>query len=333
MKPYPTLAALLQAFFTDRLMHQRRASPDTVASYRDAFCLLFDFAQSQLGKPPSRMEIEDLDAPFVCRFLNHLETVRGNCVRTRNARLAAVHSFFKYAALRDPGHSALIQSVLAIPGKRCDRTPVQYLTRLEVEALLATPDQATWTGRRDHALLLLAVQTGLRVSELTGLDRGDVVLGTGAHVHCRGKGRKERCTPLRRETTAALRSWLKEPTRLADAAPLFPNARGGRLSRDGVQYRLRKHLRAAQKACPSLKTKTVSPHVLRHTAAMDLLQHGVDRSVIALWLGHERLDTVNVYLHANLELKERALAKTSPLSAPHNRYRPDDKLLAFLRDL
>lgn len=332
MKIRTNFSALLQAFFTDRLMRQRQVSPETIASYRDAFCLLFRFVRQRLNKAPSGLEMEDLDASLIVAFLCWLENERGNCARTRNARLAAIHSFFKYAALYDPIHSELIQRVLAIPGKRYDRVPVEYLTRPETEALLAAPDQTTWAGRRDRTLMLITVQTGLRVSELVGLDCQDIVLGNGAHVRCKGKGRKERCTPLRKETIKTLHSWLRERDgRPSD--PLFPNARGGRLSRDGVEYLLRKHLSTAVLSCPSLKNKRLSPHVLRHTAAMDLLQHGVDRSVIALWLGHETLETVYVYVHANLQMKEQALAKTVPLDVPWGRYRPDDELLAFLKSL
>ncbi len=332
MKTHTNFSALLQAFFTDRLMRQRQVSPETIASYRDAFCLLFRFVRQHLNKAPSVLEIENLDAPLIVAFLCWLENERGNCARTRNARLAAIHSFFKYAALRDPTHSWLIQRVLAIPGKRYDRVPVEYLTRTETEALLAAPDQATWAGRRDRTLMLLTVQAGLRVSELVGLDCQDIVLGSGAHVRCKGKGRKERCTPLRKETIEALHAWLPERDG-CPSDPLFPNARGGRLSRDGVEYLLRKHVLTAVQDCPSLKNKRLSPHALRHTAAMDLLQHGVDRSVIALWLGHETLETVDVYVHANLQMKEQALAKTAPLDVPLGRYRPDDQLLAFLKSL
>ncbi len=332
MKTRSNFSALLQAFFTDRLMRQRQVSPETIASYRDAFCLLFRFVRQHLNKAPSVLEMEDFEAPLIVAFLCWLEKERGNCARTRNARLAAIHSFFKYAALHDPVHIALIQRILAIPGKRYDRVPVEYLTRPETEALLAAPDQTTWAGRRDRTLFLLTVQTGLRVSELVGLDCQDIVLGNGSHVRCKGKGRKERCTPLRKETIKALHDWLRERDgRPSD--PLFPNARSGRLSRDGIEYLLRKHLSTAVHSCPSLKNKRLSPHVLRHTAAMDLLQHGVDRSVIALWLGHETLDTVDVYVHANLQMKEQALAKTMPLEVPWARYRPDDQLLVFLKSL
>jgi integrase/recombinase XerD len=276
--------------------------------------------------------MEDLEAPLIGSFLDWLETERGNSIRSRNARLAAIHSFFKYAAWRDPGHSALIQRVLAIPGKRSDRSPVEYLTREEVDALLLAPDQSTWAGRRDKTLLLVAVQTGLRVSELVGLNNENVVLGNGAHVRCKGKGRKERRTPLRKEVTKALVAWMRAHPNQPEA-PLFPNARGARLSRDGVRYLLLKHLESAQKQTPSLSKKRVTPHVLRHTTAMDLLQQGVDRTVIALWLGHETMETVQLYIHADLQMKEQALAKTTPLTVTPGSYRPNDELLEFLRSL
>ncbi len=325
-------AKLLEAFFTDRLMRQRDASPHTIASYRDTFCLLLQFAKQRLKKTPSALTLTDIDAPFVGAFLDHLEEGRRNIPRSRNCRLAAVRSFFHYAALHEPGHSALIQRVLALPSKRYDRTEVAFLTRPEIDALLSAPDLGNWAGRRDRTLLLLAVQTGLRVSELVGLRREDVVLEKGAHVHCCGKGRKERCTPLRRDAVMALREWLRE----LDAQPhdpLFPSLRGGPLGPDGVERLLVKHAAAARRKCPSLEGKRISPHVLRHSAAMELLQAGVDHTVIALWLGHERSDTTQIYLHANLALKEQALARTTPSNVPPGRYRPDDELLAFLKGL
>jgi len=332
MTPTANLPPLLEAFFTDRLVRQRQASPHTIAGYRDTFRLLLGFAQQRLKKEPSAFALKDLDAPIIGAFLDHLEKHRGNTARSRNVRLAAIHSFFRYAALHEPGHAATIQRVLAMPSKRYDRKLVGFLTRLEIDALLAAPDRTCWGGRRDYTLLLLAVQTGLRVSELIGLRIQDVVLGTGAHVRCAGKGRKERCTPLRREATVVLRGWLRE--RPADpSAPLFPNARGGSLSRDGVQYLLAKHVAVARQQCPSLKKKRVSPHVLRHSTAMDLLHHGVDRSVIALWLGHESPETTQIYLVADLETKERALAKAAPMNARTGRFRPGDRLLAFLKGL
>ncbi len=332
MKSSTTFPGLVEGFFSDRLLRQRRASPHTIASYRDTFRLLLKFAEQRLKKLPSKLTLEDLDAPFIGDFLHHLETDRGNSPQTRNLRLAAIRSFFRYAALEEPRHSARIQRVLALPTKRCDRKPIDFLNRPEIEALLAAPDLDTWAGRRDRALLLLAVQTGLRSSELVGLRCKDIALGDGAYVRCRGKGRKERCTPLRKQATAVLRNWLHERAG-QPADPLFPNARGGPLSRDGVEYLLAKHVATARKHCPSLAGKRVSPHVLRHSTAMDLLQHGVDRSVIALWLGHESVETTQVYLHADLALKEQALARTAPLDVPPGRYRPDDSLLAFLESL
>jgi len=332
MRTNENLPVLLQTFFTDRLMRQRQASPETISSYRDAFCLLFSFIRQHLTKEPSALEMEDLDPPLIVDFLCWLENDRGNSVRTRNARLAAIHSFFKYAALHDPIHSGLIQRVLAIPGKRYAQGTVEYLTHAETEAILAAPDQSSWGGRRDKTLLLLIVQTGLRVSELVGLDCQSIVLGSGAYVRCKGKGRKERCTPLSKESKKIIMIWLQE-RKGCHSDPLFPNARKGRLSRDGVAYILHKHVLAATPQCPSLGKKRVTPHVLRHTAAMNLLQHGVDRTVIALWLGHEKLESVAVYIHANLQMKEQALAKITPLDVTPGRYRPDDDLLAFLKSL
>lgn len=333
MKTAKSLAGLLEGFFCDRLARQRRASPHTIASYRDTFKLLLRFAAERLGKAPSDLDLEDLDAPFLGAFLHHLETDRGNSARTRNARLAAIHSFFRYVAFERPEHSVRIQRVLAMPSKRTESRPLDFLDRTEVEALVAAPDLTTWAGRRDRALLLLAVQTGLRVSELIGLDCESLTLGSSAPcVRCHGKGRKDRLVPLRRQAATVLRTWLRERGgRPSD--PLFPNARGGRLSRDGVEHLLAKHVTTAADRCPSLQDKRVSPHVLRHTAAMDLLHHGVDRSVIALWLGHESVETTEIYIHADMRLKEQALAKTQPLDVPPGRFRPDDKLLAFLEGL
>jgi integrase/recombinase XerD len=326
---FPTL---LETFFTDRLLRQQRASPHTIASYRDTFSLLLRFTQRRLGKAPSALTLDDLDAPVVSAFLDDLEQQRGTSARSRNVRLAAIHAFFHYVALRAPSHSGLIQRVLAIPSKRYDRTPIAFLTDVEIEALVAAPDQHTWAGRRDRTLLLLAVQTGLRVSEVSGLRWHDITLGTGAHVRCHGKGRKERCTPLRKDTIAALRAWQREqPSRPED--PVFPSTRGGPLGRDGVAWLVTKHVTTAQQHCPSLQGKRVSPHVLRHSAAMALLHSGVDCAVIALWLGHESMDTTQMYLHASLDLKQRALEKTTPVNGQPGRYRPNDDLLAFLKSL
>lgn len=333
MTSAPSLPMLIERFFTERLMRQRHVSPHTIASYRDTFRLLFAFVQTERHTEPSRLNWEDLDAPLISAFLDDLEKRRSVSARTRNLRLTAIHSFFRFTAFEEPAHSAHIQRILAIPSKRHGNKLVPFLTRPEIEALLATPNQATWVGRRDHALLLLAVQTGLRLSELTGLDRDAVILGRGAHVRCLGKGRKERCTPLTRHTVAILRTWLKEPNRNR-AQALFPTIYGGRLSPDAVQYLLGKYVMAAHAHCPSLKRKRVSPHVLRHSAAMELLQAGVDSSVIALWLGHESVETTQVYLHAHLALKEAALAKIRPInSKTPSRYHPGDSLLAFLNAL
>lgn len=326
------LAPLLEAFFTTRLQHQRRASSNTIAAYRDTFRLLLRFAQQHLGKEPSAILLADLEAPFIGAFLEHLEHDRRNSVRTRNTRLAAIRSFFRFAAFEEPAYAALIQRVLAIPQKRHEKRIVTFLSRQEVEALLAAPDKTTWIGRRDHALLLLACQTGLRVSELTQLRGRDVVLGTGAHVRCLGKGRKERCTPLVKQSVAVLGAWLRETSPDPDG-PVFPSRRGGHLSRDAVERLLNKHAARAQHSCPSMAAKNVSPHVLRHTTAVDLLQSGVDRSTIALWLGHESVETTQIYIDADLAIKERALARMSPVSAKPGRYRPDDRLMAFLQGL
>ena len=332
MKTNNKFPGLIEAFFTSRLMRQRKASSNTIASYRDSFCLLFKFAKQRLKKEPSTLSIEDLNTEFISSFLNHIEKDRGNCARSRNVRLAAIHSFFKYIALRDPSHSALIQRVLSIPTKKYDRKPVDFLTKPEEDALLAAPDLKTWNGRRDRALLLLTIQTGLRVSELIGLTCKDIVLDSGAHVRCKGKGRKDRCIPLRKELATTLRSWLKERSGQPDD-PLFPNARGGFLSRDGVEYLLAKHAAVAARNCPSIKKKRISPHVLRHTTAMELLQHGVDITVIALWLGHESQETTQVYLQADMKMKEKALAKITPAKVKPGRYRPGDQLLSFLKSL
>jgi site-specific recombinase XerD len=324
--------ALLAAFFTDRLMRQRQASPHTIASYRDSFRLLLQFAQQRLKKPPSSLAMEDLDTSFIGAFLDYLEKERHNSARSRNSRLAAIHSFFRYVMWQEPQYAALAQRVLAMPSKRYTRHPVTYLTPPEADALLSAPDPNTWAGRRDRILLLIAIQSGLRASELVGLRCEDIVLGTGAHVRCEGKGRKQRCTPLRKGTVKALRNWLRERQgRSTD--PLFPNARGSTLSLDGLAYLLAKHLATAQQCCSSLRTKRVTFHVLRHTAAMRLLQAGVDRTVIALYLGHESVQTTEIYLHADLQLKEKALAKIAPSTQSSTRYRPDDKVLDFLRNL
>ncbi len=322
MKPGCNVASLVERFFTERLVRQQDVSVHTIASYRDTFRLLLKFAMAKLRKAPSALTLDELDAPFIGAFLTDLEMERGTSVTTRNLRLTAVRSFFRFVSFEEPAHSALIQRVLAIPSKRHDKRQVNFLTRSEIEAVLAAPDRTTWLGRRDHTLLLLATQTGLPIH-----------LGTGAHVRCVGKGRKERCTPLTRYARIALQAWLNEPAR-RDAKVLFPSLHGGQLSPDSVQSLLAKHVGVASKTCSSLATKRVSPHVLRHSAAMELLQAGVDSSVIALWLGHESIETTQTYLHAHLGLKEAALAKLEPYKQHKRlRFRPDDHVLAFLEAL
>src|SRR5271165_4569498 len=326
-----TLPTLVQQFFTDRLCTQMAASPNTIASYRDTF-LLLQFASEQTGKAPTQLTVEQVDVTLVGDFLVHVEDKRRNSARSRNARLAAIRSFFRFVAMKEPAHLLHCQKILAMPGKRYVRRTVEFLDRAEMNALLAAPDRSTWAGRRDHAILSVALQTGLRVSEIINLRRRDVVTGTGAHIRCDGKGRKERCTPLRQDITKVLDVWLRERAGIDDD-PLFPSMRGTRLSRDALEHLVQKHTSVALKWCPQLTGKRVSPHVLRHSTAMELLHHGVDQSVIALWLGHESVETTQMYTHADLRLKEKALARiTAPESKP-GRYRPDDSLLAFLEGL
>jgi site-specific recombinase XerD len=325
-------APILQAFFTDRLMSQRQASGHTIAAYRDTFRLLLTFATQRTGRQPHTLDLGDLDAPLIAAFLDHLEHERGNGVRTRNARLSAIHSLFAYAALRHPEHAALISRVLAIPAKRCERNLVTYLTEPEADALLNACDLATWTGRRDRAMFLLALQTGLRISELTALTCADLHLGDGANIRCLGKGRKERRTPLLPTTVRVLRVWLTE-RQGHNEQPLFPTSTGRRLSRDAVERRVTVCVTRAAQQCPSLAAKHVTAHTLRHTAAMRLLQSGVDITVIAIWLGHEQVATAQLYLHADMTQKERAIARTTPPDAKPGRYKPPDSLLAFLEAL
>lgn len=328
------LAPLLQAFFVERLARQRDASPHTIAAYRDSFKLLLAFIYEQTGTPPSKLQLEALDVTTITAFLSYLENERGNSPRTRNARLTAIHSFFQYASFKAPECSEQIARVLSIPEKRYESTLISYLTKPEIDALLAAPDRSTLNGRRDHALLLLAVQTGLRASELAGLRCRDLNLDTGAWVRCQGKGRKERCTPLTRGTVSVLAVWLRELDNDPDG-PLFPSRTGCHLTRAGIWRLVTKHINAARAQCPSLTAKNITPHCLRHTAAMALLSapEPVDTATIALWLGHETLDTTNKYVHADMELKRRAIDRTTPPNVRPGRYRPPDKLLAFLESL
>lgn len=327
-----SLPSLIQRFFTQRLLEQQGLSSHTVASYRDTFRLLLAFAAQHIRHAPSKLQMEELDVSFIERFLRHLEQDRGNSVRTRNTRLAAVHAFFRFVAISEPALCLQCQRILAIPSKRYEHGPVEYLTEEEAAALVAAPDAHTWIGDRDRTLLLVAVQTGLRNSELTSLRRQDVALGTGAHVRCLGKGRKMRCTPLRPDVIAVLKAWL---LRLSGepSDPVFPSSRGGHLSADALQRLVARHIATARQTCPSLKAKSVTPHTLRHAAAMSLLHRGVDLSVIALWLGHESSETTQIYLHANMQLKQRALAHANASGLVPTRYKPQDQLLAFLEGL
>lgn len=331
MKTY-ALSAYLQRFFTERLGAQMKASPNTIANYRDTFRLLLRYAADQRKKEPTALQIADIDADLVADFLTDLEKTRGNGARSRNTRLAGIRSFFKYVAVNEPQLLHHCQRVLAMPAKRYVKRAIDYLDRGEIEAVIAAPDLATWHGRRDRAILVLTLQTGLRVTELITLTCGDIGLGTGAHVRCMGKGRKERATPIRKDSIKLLRDWLAERKGQADEA-LFISNRGTPLSRDAVEGIVRRHVEAASKTCQSLRSKRVTPHVLRHSAAMQLLHGGVDRTVIALWLGHESVETTQMYIHADMKMKEKAIAKTRPVEAKHGRYRPSDKLLSFLEAL
>jgi site-specific recombinase XerD len=325
------LPALIQRFFTDRLCVQMEASRHTIAGYRDTFRLLLRYASARRSKPPVKLTIEDIDADLVADFLAHAETARGNSARSRNTRLAAIRSFFRYVAMTDPAWLLHCQRILAMPNKRYVKRTVTFLDADEIAALLAAPDRTTWAGRRDHALLLLAVQTGLRASELVNLRCGDVALGAGAHIRCLGKGRKERCTPLRRDTAKLLAAWIGDGS--DENRPLFPSIQGEQLSRDALEHLVRKHGLTAARTCPSLGSKRITPHTLRHSTAMDLLHHGVDPAVIALWLGHESVETTQIYIHADMRMKEKALARVAAPPAPSGRFRPDDQLLAFLERL
>ncbi len=327
-----TLSYLIGLFFTQRLTNQLHASTNTIAAYRDTFKLLLIYAEKKLGKSPSNLTIEELNAEFIGDFLNYLEEDRKNSIRTRNARLAAIHSFFRYISYQQPQYGDRIQRILNIPQKKSDKRIVTYLTDEEVKSLLETPDRTSWIGRRDYALLVTAIQTGLRVSELTDLKTEQIKWGTGKHIRCLGKGRKERCTPLTHQTEIILREWFKENnTKLSSF--VFPSIRGGKLSRDAVEKLVKKYASKAKTTCPTLKDKNITPHVLRHTTAVSLLHAEVDTSLIALYLGHESVETTQIYLKADLYLKEKVLSKTTPVSAVFKRFKPCDELLAFLENL
>jgi integrase/recombinase XerD len=328
----PVLAPHVQAFFAEYLAQQRRLSPQTILSCRDTFRLWLTFLRDHTGGEPAALRLADVDAPVVLRFLDYLEQKRGNSVRSRNIRLAALRSFFRFVALRDPESLDIVTRVLAIPVKRTDQKLIGYLTRPEIQALLAAPDRATWVGRRNHALLVTLYNSGARVSEVTTLKQGQVRFAEHTCVQLVGKGRKERTIPLWVDTARVLRGWFQEVGE--DAAHVaFPSARGTPLSRDGVDYLLKQTVQRAAVACPSLATKSISPHVIRHTTAMHLLQAGVDIATIALWLGHESIDTTHMYLQADLAMKEKALEKLDPIEGKWQRFHADDPLLAFLASL
>ena len=326
------LAPILQSFFTDRLVIQRQASTSTIAAYRDTLRLLLNWLAATTGTQPAMVDLGQLDAVTITGFLTYLQDERGNSINTRNARLTAIRSLFHHAALQAPEHAELIARVLAIPPRRCEVTMVCYLTATEVDALLAAPDRTRWHGRRDHALLVLACQTGLRVSELTTLTGGDVHMGDGAHVRCQGKGRKQRHTPLTRQSVAVLTIWNAE-RKGGDDHPLFPTRGGTALSRDAIARLVAKHAAIAATRCPSIAGKNVTPHTLRHSAAMGLLHAGVDTSVIALWMGHASPESTQAYLHADMTIKERALQRVAPPNTGPGRYQAPDSLLAYLETL
>lgn len=328
----PGFPALVQEFFCNRLITQTNASPATIASYRDAFRLFFTFTEQRLHKTPSAINLADVDAPLVLEFLDHLEKDRDNTARSRNLRLTALRSFMKFASQRDPTSLPIAQRVLAIPSKRFDRRMIGFLSREEIVAVLAAPESTTWSGRRDRVLLSTIYNTGARVSEIIGVRRRDLALDQSPFVRLHGKGRKERCVPLWRTTAQALRDWLTQVVE-APEQPVFPNRFGTAMSRSGVEERLEAAVQAATKKCPGLRGRRISPHMLRHTTAMHLLQSGVDITVIALWLGHESPATTHLYVEADLQMKQRALAKLQPPGVTTRRYKPSDRLLAFLEGL
>ena len=331
MKSSPVLIGpLLQRFFLEHLLQHKHVSPQTIASYRDAFRLLLEYAHQHLKTEPVSLAVTALDAPVVVSFLDSLEKDRHNCARSRNIRLAAIRSFFRWLTLRDPELVGMATRILAIPVKRTDRRLVQSLTRDEIDALLAAPDPIRWQGRRDHALLLTLYNTGARVSEITALHRDHVQFGSTTFVHLFGKGRKQRDVPLWPKTAQTLKVWFRELE--STSTPLaFPSARGQRLSRNGVDYILKQA--AARANCPSLSNKRIHPHAVRHTTGAHLLQSGVDISVIALWLGHESIETTHMYVEADMATKERALQKLAPPGTHVRKFTPNDRVLAFLHTL
>ena len=332
MSASPSLASLVQYFFTQHLCEHKRSSPRTVIAYRDTFRLLLSFLQARTGRAPTLLTVADLDAPAILAFLEHLEGDRHNTIRSRNVRLGAIRSFFRVVAVRDPANLVIVNRVLAIPSKRTDRRLVTYLTRVEMDAVLAAPDPATWLGRRDHALLLTMYNSGARASETLGLRCGQVALGTNSTIQLHGKGRKERIVPLWPQTARILQRWFNELKATPDSLA-FRTIRGTMLSADGLNYLLQQAVHRASTDCPSLLTKRVTPHVLRHTTAMHLLQSGVDITVIALWLGHESIETTHGYVEADLASKQKALDKLAPAQGQIERFQPQDELLRFLSAL
>lgn len=329
----PSFAALVQAYFAEYLTQQRALSAQTIAAYRDAFVLFLGFAESRLGKSPATILLGDITPALIMAFLDHLERERHNCVRSRNARLAALRSFLKFVAHRDVTSLQVIESALGVPVKRFERPMLGYLSREEMLAVIGTPDE-TWLSQRDHVLFLLIYNTGARVSEVTGIKVSDVVLDAGAAcVHLHGKGRKQRSVPLWRSTVRAVRVWLRRNPQLEAAFPLFPNRNGQVMTRANVALRLAQAVHSASSTFPDLTKRHISPHTIRHTTAMHLLQAGVDISVIALWLGHESPVTTHHYVEADLAMKERALAKLHEPDAKIQRYRAPDSLIDFLKTL
>ena len=327
-----TLAPLLERFFMQRLMQQRQASPHTISSYRDTFRQFLKFVQQRLHKPPTRLNLEDIDAPLIVAFLDELEKHQGVSVRTRNLRLAAIHSFFHYAALETPAHSAQIQSVLAIPSKRFERPLLGYLSLEELQAIVQAPPQGTWSGRRDRLLFALLYATGARVSEIVALNQQDLHWQEGTWLCLHGKGRKERQVPLLNALAHQLKVWLKEQPQQPTAA-LFTNARGQRLTRFGVNHRLLLTVQQARQNCPALQDRSISPHTFRHTCAMHLLQAGVDLASIALLLGHASSSTTHLYVEADLKMKRTTLEKLPLLNLKPGTFKPTDQVLAFLATL
>jgi len=330
--PQSHFASLVEAFFLDRLIRQRNSSPQTIAAYRDCFRLLFEFARKHRNKPTDSLVLADLNAPFVLAFLDHLEKVRKNSIRSRNARLAAIRSFLRFAVLQDPQSLGVIQRTLAIPLKRHDKPLVGFLLREEVQAIISAPDTSTWAGERDHVLLATLYNTGARVSEAIHITVADLALDGSPSIRLHGKGRKDRRVPIWPATALQLRRWLRRINRAPDK-PLFPTSSGGVLTRSAVTDRLRRAVKAAIGKCPGLGRQRISPHTFRHTTAMHLLQSGVDITLVALWLGHESPATTHMYVEADLKMKEAALKTVQPLNTKPLRYQPPDRLLRFLQSL